>query len=1003
MPKSTSQNTFDRYYKQLNKEQKKAVDTIEGPVMVIAGPGTGKTQVLTVRVANILSKTDTIPESVLAITFTEAGVAAMRKRLSEMIGSQAYHVAIMTFHGFANHIIQQYPEEFPRIIGSKPMTDVDQFRIIETAIDTAKGLKILRPFGDRFHYVRDVVRAIQELKREGLTPGSFADVVKTEGKEFSQREDLYHEKGRFKGKMKSVHEKYLKRIEKNKELALLYAAYQDALTDQKLYDYDDMIMEALAALQTNEMLLRSLQEQYQYVSVDEHQDTNNAQNRIIEALMDYHDHPNLFIVGDEKQAIYRFQGASLENFLYFRGKYPDAKLIALTNNYRSTQTILDSAGSLMEPYHEHPTLVSQQSKGTKISVFELSTSDAELHFISENVKQRIAQGVAPEEIAVLYRTNRDALPLARMLEKAGIPFHIESDLDILADPDVRRVVQIFTAIHQFGHAESLFPVLYLDLFKNNSLDVHAIAVASAQERANAYHLISSPEELKKLSLRQPESITQTYAYLEKWKQISSNRGLLELFDVVVNDSGLLASVVARSDAVEALDKLNVFLDQIRRILENNPDATLADFMQHLARMKEHRLYIRGTLSGRRPGKVRLMTAHRSKGLEFEYVYLINCHDSNWGNRYDSQKLPLLESIYKLRTASAFTEAEDADERNLFYVALTRAKHDIVITYAKHSMDQREQLPSKFLSEIKSDLISFEDASHHEATFSTQRQVVFAVRNNSQPEIYQKEFIRDLFVKRGFAVTHLNNYLRCPWEYFFVNLLRIPQSQDKTLLYGDAVHAALQDFFVKREQDPTISKQFLLERFNFHAHHRPFAQGDREDAIERGTATLTGYYDTYVEGWHGKMLCEFKVQGIEIAPGVMLTGNIDRMDFTDSSNVATVIDYKTGRPKSRNEIEGKTRNADGSYKRQLVFYDLLLQNHKKGHYKMREGVIDFVEPDGYGKYHREVFIVQPTESQELKELILKTADEITNLKFWNSTCDREDCRFCAMRQLMPKSL
>jgi len=999
MPKKNSATAFLAAYKQLNSEQKKAVDAIEGPVMVIAGPGTGKTQVLTVRIANILHSTDTAPESVLAITFTEAGVIAMRKRLASLIGSQAYQVAITTFHSFANRIIQNYPEEFPRIIGSKPMTDVDQIRIVESVIDTAKNIKILRPFGDRFHYIRDVVNGIKELKREGITPEDFAQLAIQEKKSFTARDDLHHEKGRFKGKMKGEHEKYLKQIEKNAELSLLYSAYQEALTKQKLYDYDDMIVEALLAMKNNETLLRSLQEQYQYVLVDEHQDTNNAQNKILEVLMSYHDNPNLFIVGDEKQAIFRFQGASLENFHYFKDKFSDAKLIALTNNYRSTQTILDAAVSLVVQSDPVSLKARAGHPEKNISVHELNTADSELYFVAQHIKQRLASGATPEEIAVLYRINRDATPLTRILQKVGVPFHIESDLDILADPDIRRVVHILEAVQNFGSQAVLFPVLYLDTLHIDPVDVHTIAIASSKGDVDPYALISSIPLMKKNGIRSPEELKKVYDKLVSWKSCASNRGLLELFDAIVNESGLLQAIVARPDAVDALDKLGVFLDQARKLLESNPDASLGDFMDHLSRMREHRIFIRGTLSGRQPGKIRLMTAHRSKGLEFEHVYIINCHDTNWGNRYDVQKLPLIDRVYSL-SGTVPSRTGDADERNLFYVSLTRAKREVVISYAKHSLEQREQLPSKFITELKPELVTFQDSTPHEEQFQTHRDVLFA-QAVQQPSMYTKEFVKDLFTKRGFAVTHLNNYLRCPWEYFFVNLLRIPQGQDKSLLYGDAIHATLQDFFNKRQTDPATDEKYLVDRFQYHAQRRPFVPSDREEAIERGTATLTGYYAKYAPQWSGKVLSEFKIQGVELAPGIVLTGNIDRLEFS-SNDTVTVTDYKTGRPKSRNEIEGKTRAADGSYKRQLIFYNLLLNRHNKGKYRMENGVIDFIEPDSYGKYHREAFVIQPTEIQELEDLIKKTATEIVNLEFWNRTCGRDDCRYCAMRSLMPST-
>jgi len=315
-------------------------------VIVIAGPGTGKTQILTLRIASILRKTDVPPDAVLALTFTEAGVSAMRKRLISIMGSPAYRVGIFTFHGFCNDVIKCFPEEFPRIIGSTNVSDIDKIVIIKELIEKT-SLKLLKPYGDTFYYLDPVRKKISELKRENISPNELELRIKNNELRFKNIPDLLHEKGVYEGKMKGKYEAMRKSIEKNKELLKLYRAYENVLAERKLYDYEDMILEVIRALEKKEDFRLRLQEEYQYILADEHQDANNAQNKLLELLTSFHDDPNLFIVGDEKQAIYRFQGASLENFLYFKKKFPSAREIILEENYRSTQTILDAAHNVM--------------------------------------------------------------------------------------------------------------------------------------------------------------------------------------------------------------------------------------------------------------------------------------------------------------------------------------------------------------------------------------------------------------------------------------------------------------------------------------------------------------------------------------------------------------------------------------------------------------------------------------------------------------------------------
>ena len=267
---------FNINYKNLNPEQKSAVDEIEGPIMVIAGPGTGKTHLLTMRIANILDKTDIPPEAILALTFTESAVTSMRKNLSEIIGTMAYRVTITTFHGFANNIIKDYPDEFPGIISSTNISNVDQIKIIRNIIDNS-SFTILKPWGNNYYYVQSIIHAIGGLKQQGFLPDDFKKLIDEQEEEFENTEDLYHKTGVHKGKMKGKYITLKKNNERNKELAIVYKEYQSDLKNAHFYDFSDMIIEVKNVLLKNNNLLLILQEQYQYILVDEHQDTNEGQ------------------------------------------------------------------------------------------------------------------------------------------------------------------------------------------------------------------------------------------------------------------------------------------------------------------------------------------------------------------------------------------------------------------------------------------------------------------------------------------------------------------------------------------------------------------------------------------------------------------------------------------------------------------------------------------------------------------------------------------------------
>ena len=991
MPKE--KDKFKELYGKLNPAQKQAVDFVEGPVMVVAGPGTGKTQVLTLRIANILRITDIEPENILALTFTESASVSMRKRLSDIVGSAAYSVNIETFHGFCNNIIQNYPESFPNIIGSQNITEVDQVSLIEEILEYLP-LKILKPFGDKFYYLRSILSGINDLKREGVSEKEFEKIVKREKKAFKERKDLTHEKGPHKGKMKGEYQKLLKRIEKNLELSKVYAEYEKNLRGKKWYDFSDMIMEVFRVLSKDKNLLLMLQEEFQYILVDEHQDTNNAQNKILELLLGFHEHPNIFVVGDEKQAIFRFQGASLENFLYFKNLYPSAKLITLSENYRSTQSVLDSAHSLIAGEKK---LKSQKKKqGKKIALYPFKDEEMERFFLADDISKKIKKGVPPDEIAILYRDNRDAIPVVRMFEKFGIPFVVQSDEDILEDPEIRKLVSIFRAVDRFGSDEEMISAMHVDFFGIHPIDVFLLMKTRDERKTTLSNIIRSEKNLSNLELESMEQISGFFKNLSKWKGISENADALLFFETVVRESGFLSHILNLSDAVEKVEKLNALFDELRSLIEVHRGTKISDFLLYLDTLSKHNLRIEKRAMHRRTSCVRLMTAHKSKGLEFGHVYIIGAFDGHWGNKRSPKLLPLPPSVFSL-SGKDVSQNEIEDERRLFYVALTRAKEEVIISYGKTGESGKGRLPSLFVGEIKKEFIEEKNPESYEKAYGEKKEIPFMERTVSGVPIKNREFTKELFLKRGLSVTGLNNYLKCPWQYFYMNLLRIPKAKTKHQMYGTAVHAALRDFFeIRKKRD--AGKDFLLKRFEFHLKREAFSENDFREAFQKGKESLGGYVDTYKDIWKTNVITEFAIKGVLLKDDIRLTGKLDKVEFL-SEDTVNVVDYKTGKPKSRGVIDGGAPKSEGEIKRQLTFYAILLDLYKEGKYKMVSGEIDFVEPDEKGRYKKEFFEIETEEKKELKEIITDVSKQILSLSFWNSRCEDKKCEFCTLREMM----
>ncbi len=993
-----SKGEFRKLYSQLNVQQKKAVDTIEGPVMVIAGPGTGKTSILTLRIANILEKTDTPANGILALTFTESAVFSMRQKLFSIIGSSAYRVNIFTFHGFANEIIGKFPEYFPRIIGGTVATDVDKISIVENVV-LQENFEYIKPFGDSLYYVRSIIKSISDLKRDGVLPNEFSKLLSKEEKSIRNSDDLYHEKGRYKGDMKTVYKEALRNIEKNRELMRVYEKYEGKLLEKRLFDYDDMLVELVSALKKESDLLRSLQEEYLYVLADEHQDANNSQNAILEFLADYHDNPNLFIVGDEKQAIYRFQGASLENFLYFKEKFKNAELVFLDHNYRSTQKILDASHALMtidapDP-KLRPRLISKKrgAEEKHIEIIEYPSRADEEEGVAKSIGANIKAGILPEEIAVLVRTNNEARSIGRALGQIGISYSLYTDDDVLEDEDIQKLMILFGAVVA-PHDDSLVAkILLIDFLKIHPIDAVVLLRSARDLRKRPLDLITGDNA--GLSLRDSEALSQLGDKFTKWMVTANNDNVLDSFVRIVEDSGFAEYLLTKVNSLEKIEKLSLIYEEVKSLMTNNKKAKLNDFVSSIEILLRHGASI--NFPGRKTNtdSVSVMTAHKSKGLEFKHVYVVNVADKVWGNRRGM-------SGFKLPYPLGDTEKDgkNDDERRLFYVAITRAKENVTITFAKTGADGKDVLTSQFVEELPEELVLRKVGE----SFSTKERMLRINKTFDKKEktLWDRKYLRQIFLEQGLNATALNNYLDCPWKYFFRNLVRLPDVPAKHQLYGTAIHAGLKYLGDSFRDGKKASLDGLLSVYDKNLKRLPLDEQELKESLKKGEKILKAYFEKRFPDWSKDIFSEYSVSGVFIdlpeGESILLRGRLDKVEMINQGEVS-VVDYKTGKAKSRNDILGETKSSNGDIKRQLNFYRLLLELHDEGKYEMVEGVIDFIEPNEKGKFSLERFDISHSDALSVKEETIKTATEILGFSFWENTCGKSDCEFCKLKSVL----
>lgn len=966
----------------LNSAQQLAVDTIEGPVMVIAGPGTGKTQIIAERIANILKTTDTAPESILALTFTESGAKSMRERLIATIGPTAYYVNISTFHSFCSAVIKDYPDRFVASNAGEPLAELERVEIFHKIIDSHQ-FDYLKPVNSPYYYTSALIKAIQELKREGVSPSALKKILEQES-------------------AKTKPEQY--QLAKNQELLLVFQAYQKALQAHGRYDFEDMINLVVDTFTKDENLLRSYQERLQYFLIDEYQDTNSSQNQVINLLAEFWgQQANVFVVGDVNQSIYRFQGASLENAINFTKTYPKAKIISLDQNYRSSQTILDASHALIQTNRlkiedivktAKAQLKAQAGlKSLPIQIIKVSSETIEAYWVGKKIKALIKSGVKPEAISILYRHNQDSVVFGDMLVKLNIPVEIEGGGDVLKDPVINQLLTLLKAISRSVEGQEdldLFTLMHYQWFKLDPLEILQLARQASKSRCSIVDLILKNEAKPIFG----EFLHQ----LVQWQQLDCRINFSQWFEKLIKESGFLSWALGRPDSVSLLNRINSLFSEIKRLNSADHQLNLAKFLASLDLMATNHLMICEQDLDIKSQAVSLSTVHKAKGKEWEYVFIVKAVDNKWGNNSSRDLIKLPASIL---TNSALNKKEpNEDERRLFYVALTRAKKQIFISYSQRYLTNnylKEVVPTMFLAEIPK---KFQEII--EPNFSTKAKEILQQflepPVNPLPAVAEQNWLSGLVADFRLSATALNTYLSCPYKFKLNVLIRVPRAKADYFAFGSAVHKALEQFhkaFIKADKHP--GKDFLLQQFELALAKESLLPESLQDRLKQGRRILGAYYDYYHEEFIKPLFVErFFGFGWSKAflDDIPLTGKVDRIDLIDkSAKTVRVVDYKTGNAKTRNQILGKTQEANLDYFRQLVFYKLIAKLDKSFPLIVKETMLDFVEPNKTtGKFKQEKFVITDQEVEDLKQVIRDVMKAIRALNF-SRTDDYRRCYDC----------
>jgi DNA helicase-2/ATP-dependent DNA helicase PcrA len=1024
--KEKLQKRFREEYELLNEKQRLAVDTIEGPVMVIAGPGTGKTQILASRIGKILLETDVFPRNILCLTYTDAGVVAMRKRLLQFIGPDAYKVNIYTFHAFCNDVIQENLFLFEKT-ALDPVSDLEQIQLFKELIDSFPKNHLLKRYrGDVYFEVNNLKSLFSTMKREGWTPATISQKIDEYLADLPNRDEFIYKRkykefnaGDLK-KDKIADEK--ERMEKLRAAVDEFDRFQQLMHKKNRYDFDDMINWVIKAFEENKNLLANYQERFQYILVDEYQDTSGTQNKLVELLISYWDKPNVFVVGDDDQSIYRFQGANVENMLDFAGNYKnDLLTVVLTNNYRSTQPILDVSKTLINRNEERLVkkieglskellssnkLISQLTNKPIIQEYE--TQRQEMIGIASQVRKLVKQEVLPGRIGIIYKENKYGVELAQYFKQLDIPVFSKRHLNILELPLAQKIILLLKYLaseHDIPYSgdEMLFEILHFDWFGIAPVKIAKLTMEVADRRYNEnktsirqllFEKANTPaKDLFTINL--DEGLKKASQIIEELIKDVSNITMQTLFENMIRKAGALSHIMQSADKHWQLQILTGLFDFVKDETHRNPFIKLQELVNLVELMEKEEIPLPLVqVSGSDKG-INLLTAHGAKGLEFQYVFLAGCNASYWEKKRKpggGYKLP--DTMFTSKSS-----ANDEEElRRLFYVALTRAEQHLYLSYSKFKNDGKELEPSMFIAEIQDEHpLPAEKVIIDQEVLSEFSALHFGEAGAPEIEKIEEEYVSRILEKFSMNVTALNNYLKCPLEFYFKNLIRIPSPKNEATEFGSAVHHALEKLFRKmqegsKEKFPPLEEFIADFEWYMHRHRESFTKEQFDRRMEYGREVLSNYYDKYINSFNKIVAIERNIRNVMIK-GVPLKGKLDKLEFDGKS--VNVVDYKTGDPdKAIPQTKGpsdKDPNG-GNYWRQAVFYKMLVDNYEQKDWKAVSTEFDFIEPDKKKNYRKEKLIVKPEDITTVTQQITSTWEKIQNRDFYTG-CGKEDCHWC----------
>lgn len=908
---------FDREYKKLNPAQKEAVDSIEGPVMVVAGPGTGKTQILALRIGNILLKTDTPADGILCLTFTNSAVQAMERRLNDYIGSRAGRVAVSTFHKFALSLVEEHYSLLGFDSEPKILSDEEAVFLVDQILEE-NDWKYLRPRANPEMYFSDIKQLISILKRERLTPSEFLSEIEADVKNLEKSPDNISSRGENKGKLKKEVGKKIESLERTREVVEFYRLYEEKKFSMSLLDYDDVLEYAVRLVENYEDIRADIYENFQYVLVDEHQDSSGVQNNFLKAVWGDVERPNVFVVGDDRQLIYAFSGASFSYFEEFSHIFGQTKLITLTENYRSAASILSLADDLLQSSLAGEKLKSNLKQKGKIYLKEYTYPRDEIIGAGLYFREKIKSGVKPEECALLVPRNYQVRDALKILKNMGLKVSAGRNVSLFDAPETQSLLLILSIVADPYNSVLLSESLLQKESQIGALLAHRFLRNTRPDKLTIEEMKSSNTSL----FAEDNAVARWGGKLERFVNDLSDKGITEVVSLIGNEI-LVDQAKNHDELIRNVEIVRSLLEAALLFRAKNPKAGLALFLAYLKRLESYGSHV-SLAAFESDSGIQAMTLHKSKGLEYQAVWIAHMN----------------EKVLMSEKKMAFTLPEKVKEhirekdilsvKRELYVAITRAREDCVISYAGENYQGGELALAGIIKNLPPWHFIRRDKTETEKEILSFSPVAYVPRESpsgadSLEEL--RDFVRENYPGTKISVTLLNNFFECPWKWYFRNFLRLPELKTKSLALGSAVHRAI-EFILKSKSFSKISIEgnikAVLEKEGISslAETRKLIK-DGKRAVMR---FVQDFYKNLAKDYIPERPLQFKDKKF---PHLLIYGRIDLTERFPSGNVI-ITDFKTGSGKSKNVIEKLDKESRlSSHLRQLAMYSYLLAGAERG--------------------------------------------------------------------------